>query len=181
MKKLAIIFSLFICHSANAEFQTCSGVLTNKPCSELTKKTKSLSKGASQISSKEDSKKESLIHELNMLSIKAKREYKLDYDIEILKQECKNSSLIECDKVVKEANKELQEMINSEKIIKLKKAQLDNKPKNENKTTIVIQNNNLIVPQRFSIQKRPIKKISPKKNFRSLKSDQSSSLPTSVR
>ncbi len=176
MKKTSIIFCLLFCSIAHAEFQNCGGIVTNKACSDLNKKNNSTNQkmesktNSNETNPKKNSKKDSLIHELKMLTIKAKRKYELSYDTEILEQECKSNSLAQCDKIVKEANKELHGMINSAKITKLKEAELKNvsKDKDKNKTTVVIQNNNVIIPR-------------VRRSFRSLKSDQNSSSPTNVK
>ena len=155
MKKyiILLLFS-FTAVAQEAEFRTCNGVLTNKPCDKVGKNP-SLTRNSSQAKNVEDSKKESLIHDLRILNINAKRDFNINYNIEIAEQECKESSLLECNKIVKNANKELKEMINNEKIIKLKQSELENKTKKaEDDTVVVIRNNNVIIP-----------KIIPRKNI----------------
>ncbi len=163
-------YIIFILISFNAfaqnSFQNCNGIMTNKPCDEIGKKTTVATK-KTKLNYVDNSKKESLLHDLRMLNIKAKRNHDINYNIELIEQECKNDSLTDCDKKVKSANKELKEIISQERITELKEEELSKKSEKEdsNKTTVVIQNNNVIIPSRLSPRNRLIKKPSKKSAY----------------
>ena len=157
MKKFVIISSLIFISlistlPALAELKNCSGVLTNKACEEVNKKP-TITKLSTTLNTKSRLKKDSLLHELRMLSIKAKREYKIDYDLDAIEEECQEINPKQCEKEVKSSTKELTQMINQAKLVKLKEDQ--NKlikesnllKKDRNQTTVIIQNNNVIIPK----------------------------------
>lgn len=114
--RLAFLGALiFLPVSALAELNECEGVWTNKACdgTVIEKPTESAVNDSSSVESKEKavllSKKRSLLHELTMKTIRAKREFEVEYELDEIEAFClnKESSLAECKEKIKTARTEI--------------------------------------------------------------------------
>lgn len=208
MKKFAILFSLHfifisVCY---ADLNNCNGTWTNKPCDGLSRVPEEKKENTSDP---DKSKKESLLHDLRMLSLESRRDYEIRYDISLTERTCKYTDLVECDKAIKAAQRDLQELKTKAQLIKTKKernelikeSNLLKKERNEieaKKPGVLIQQNTILIPPRRPPIWRDspplINNRSPVKNNLikdilikdtvikdAASSDQSSSLPTNVR
>ena len=155
MKKLLNICSfIFIFSAADsfADLYNCNGTWTNRPCNSSSK----IPEKEDTPKNKDKSKKESILHDLRMLVIKAKREHDIRYNIDVIEDLCKTSNLEECDKSVKTAQKELQAQVTDadeakERNALIREANKLKKERNkieENKPPVIIQQNTVIVPRR---------------------------------
>ncbi len=155
MKKFLSFCSIVFIFSAVpclADLYNCKGTWTNKPCDGSNK----IPEKKETPDNKDKSKKESILHDLRMLVIKAKREHDIRYNIEVIEDLCKNSNLEDCDKSVKTAQKELQTQVTDadeakERNALIREANKLKKERNrieENKPPVIIQQNTVIVPRR---------------------------------
>jgi hypothetical protein len=162
-----------------AQLHECKGTWTNKPCGELNKTTEKTS-----FKDPDQSKKDTLVHDLRMLAIKAKREHDIRYDLTVTEENCKKFNLEQCDLAVKSTQKDLQKLITEAQDVKasqernelIKQANKIRQERNEieaSKPSVVIQQNTILVPRRRPGWRRTFKGASS--------SDQSSSLPTDVK
>lgn len=158
MNKFATYLSLacVVATPCHAELVNCNGTWTDRPCAELNKPQEA-KKG--KIIDPDKAKKESLLHDLRMLTIESKRDYDIRYDISVTEATCKNSSLAECDKTIKNAQKDLEELRIRAQLVKTKKEKNElikesnklRKERNEieaKKPAVVIQQNTILVPPR---------------------------------
>ena len=110
-------FMFIFSGSVRAEMNDCGGVWTNKPCSdrEAVQTTEYDEEKAAET--KEQalllSKKRSLFHELTMKSIRAKRDYKVEYDLNEVEKYCfdQATSLDDCKARIKTTQVELESEI----------------------------------------------------------------------
>lgn len=148
----ALLLGLFLLpfHVSYAQVYNCNGVIGNLPCADRNKDesdnrrsdSNKQSAKAELSAAKARSKKKSLLHELSMKVIRANREYKLDYDEDIVRSFClkEETSLIECAKKIDELSERIDNRIlNLEKIKAQKKANelAEEKFKAESKDTNV--------------------------------------------
>lgn len=123
MRILFIIFlTLFPLQTLLAEVYECNGVYSNVPCEQQKKELQPAGRlSQDEINRRKQlSRKKSLLHELSMTIIKAKREYKLDYDMQIVEDYCLEAGTtpIECNSKVNELSEKIENRISTLENIK---------------------------------------------------------------
>jgi hypothetical protein len=153
---------------ANAEIFDCQGRWTNRPCDsepeKVLKETASKSQDAKDL---DRSEKESLLHELKMQAIEARRKYNARFDVTAVEKIClkPQTSLRDCKQQVDTLSDRIQERTKTaalidaqEKEIALKEKDLELKRKEQedNKTVVIIEDRTVIVPRRRRPPIRPL-------------------------
>jgi hypothetical protein len=114
---------------AYGQAYNCNGIWSTTPCKTGTPLA-ILNSGLSTPKSEEDlkaiadkNKKESLVHDLNMKSIKAEREYQLRYDIVPISEYCKlsSTSVLDCSQKVNEMHDRIDTRINEVETLNIQK------------------------------------------------------------
>ncbi len=147
MKILAFTAILFLPLAAQAELTFCNGVWTNQSCSEEPQ-TK-IDEKEFKAKSKDEvagNKKKSLVHEMTMKRIEARRKYGVLFSSEDTEAVCDNeaTSLDKCRKAVESYYKLLQENVRNQLDAESQKnsEESDEKaPTQQNQTTVNIINN----------------------------------------
>lgn len=170
MKKVIciLIAALFLASSAHAEIFNCGGKWTNKPCEAEPKAT--LKEKPSQNNEKEvadRSERESLLHELKMQAIEARRKYDVRIDVSAVETLCMKpqSSLSDCKNEVDALSDRIDQRTQSAALIKareqsnkLKEKDLEIKQKEveDNNTIVIVEERNIIIPHHRRPPIRPL-------------------------
>ena len=136
--------------SAHAEMRECKGVWTNKPCEEAPQHALKESSSVESPLQREKSQRSLWLHDLEMKSIKAKREFKVDVDIGDVQVICHDLqiSTAGCRKAIADKDALLEERITAAKTLALKKAQLEAQTTPQQQPLQVIVQNNDHFPRR---------------------------------
>jgi len=134
-------------YSENNDFYTCNGVISNVPCDAV----KDIPVVGKELSAEErelaiaNSRKSSLLHDVTMKSIEAKRSYSIDSEIDLkaVQYVCedKNSSVSDCYNKTSALEEKINSRVLSEKKLKAKNdeiAAIKAKTEEKNNSTAVV-------------------------------------------
>lgn len=146
---LLLCFLYFSPLTVEAQLVECDGVWTNRACDSSIEK--SLTESPSQPVNLEKSKRDSLLHDLTMQQIKAKRDHDLDISLEYVKAFCamENTSYLDCSKEVAEQSSRIARHV-ERRMAAEQKVQKEPPEKliQENPPSTVININRTFIPRR---------------------------------
>lgn len=141
--KLIGIFAIIVCLSpiaASAEVQLCDGVWTNGPCNGPISKEFLVSRAPTpSAQEKALSDRKLWLHDLDMLRLKAKRNYDLDASIEHVRAKCLDSEIESsvCAQLIAQREEEIQSLIIARQSAEAEKQEVKSQPEGSPRVVIV--------------------------------------------
>jgi hypothetical protein len=147
--RYAPLFALFLLSfpwPAFSDLQECNGTWTNVPCDSTPERViKETTPPADGREQKDKAQRSLWFHDLEMKQIKARREYKLDIDIEDVRAICNDQKLPSenCKKATLERRAQIDTQLGQAEELKLKKKEAEKKTNSDDPLAVpvVVQNN----------------------------------------
>lgn len=183
-QSIILLFVLLITSRAGAEIYHCDGVWTNKACPGKSSAVMEESPIRTVDPKSTDLKKRnSWMHDLDMLRLKAKTEFEIEVRVDGVRDLCsqEETSLIDCNKIISEKEFEINQLILEARKSKNLSAKGETDSKIENNTTVVQKESLVVVgrpsgPRHFQ-QEEPKRSVAPSAGSSDQKANRSIEAP----
>ena len=163
MRYVALLFFL-LPTAAHAELYKCNGTWTNEPCQGEVQNTLQSAPKRTAPTDPDRSQKDSLLHNLRMMQLKARRNYDVEYDISAVEDFCRKPAVTaaDCQEKTEHAEDRIGKRVTTVASLKEEEAKEEEKEVrregDENEVTVV-ENNNYYRRRRRRPGHRPVRPI----------------------